>query len=134
VALTWKQKLAGGGRWLLQVLLAAGFASIGFGKFVDQFWVRSFERWGYPAGFHIVTGVIEMGCGLLLLVPKLSSYAALALGGVMLAAMATHASAGQPWTRPLPHLTLLLLLAAVRWRSRWKPGRASRVSDAAPVR
>jgi uncharacterized membrane protein YphA (DoxX/SURF4 family) len=71
-----------------------------------------------------VTGIIEMGCGLLLIIPKASTHAALALSGVMLAAIATHAAAGQPWTRPLPHLTLLLILAAARWHSRWR-----RISD-----
>jgi uncharacterized membrane protein YphA (DoxX/SURF4 family) len=104
---------------VLQGLLALAFVSIGIGKFIEPFWARSFERWGYPPGFHLVTGVVEVGCGLLLLVPRLSSYAALALGGVMAAAAATHAMAGQAWTRPLPHLAMLLLLAWVRWPRRW---------------
>jgi uncharacterized membrane protein YphA (DoxX/SURF4 family) len=134
VALTWKQRLAGAGRWGLQVLLAGAFVSIGIGKFTSTFWAGAFERWGYPPGFHLVTGVIEMGLGLILLIPRVASYAALALGGVMLAAIATHALAGQPWTRPLPHLTLLLVLAVVRWRARWRPGTASPVSDTAAVR
>jgi uncharacterized membrane protein YphA (DoxX/SURF4 family) len=106
--------------WALQVLLAFAFVSIGLGKFNDPSWARSFERWGYPHGFHLVTGVIEAACGVLLLVPRLTSYAALLLGVVMVAAAATHMMAGQPWTRPLPHLTMLMILAWLRWKRRVK--------------
>jgi uncharacterized membrane protein YphA (DoxX/SURF4 family) len=113
-------KARGVAGWALQVLLAFAFVSIGLGKFNDPSWARSFERWGYPHGFHLVTGVIEAACGVLLLVPRVTSYAALALGGVMVAAAATHMMAGQPWTRPLPHLTLLMMLAWLRWKRRVK--------------
>ena len=106
--------------WGLQALLAVAFLSIGFGKFGDASWERSFVRWGYPAGSHLVVGGIEMAGGALLLVPRLSTYGALMLATVMLGAMATHAMAGQsPW-RPAPHLVLLLLLAWLRWPSRWR--------------
>jgi hypothetical protein len=40
----------------------------------------------------------------------------------MAGAVATHAVAGEPWTRPLPHLSLLLAVAALRWPRRWRPG------------
>ena len=106
--------------WALQILLAFAFVSIGLGKFNDAFWARSFERWGYPSGFHIVVGIIELVGGLTLLIPRLASYGALLLGGVMIAAAITHAMAGQPWTRPLPHLAMLMILAWVRWSSRVK--------------
>lgn len=105
--------------WVLQVVVGLAFLPIGFGKFANPMWVRSFERWGYPDSFRILIGVVEVAAGLMLLVPRLTSYAALLLAAVMVGAIGTHAMAGQPWTRPIPHLTILLLLAWLRWPSRW---------------
>lgn len=107
--------------WLLQILMAVAFVGIGLAKFGDPAWERNFARWGYPAGFHLVIGAVEFLLGVLLIVPKLTSYAALGLAAVMAGAVATHATAGQAWTRPLPHLTLFLILAALRWPRRWRP-------------
>ena len=111
--------------WLLQLLMAAAFVSIGLGKFGDPSWERAFARWGYPAGSHLVVGALECLGGVLMLVPRLTSYAALFVAMIMVGAIATHAHAGQPWTRPVPHLCVLLLLAAVRWRDRWRPSPAT---------
>jgi uncharacterized membrane protein YphA (DoxX/SURF4 family) len=120
--------------WLLQVLMTAAFVSIGLGKFGDPSWERSFARWGYPAGSHLAVGAVELVLGAMLIVPKLSGYAALGLSTVMAGAVATHAVAGQPWTRPLPHLGLLLAVAALRWPRRWRPGRATPSAAPTPAR
>jgi putative oxidoreductase len=106
--------------WILQVIVGIAFMPIGLGKFSNPMWVRGFERWGYPDWFRILIGVVEVACGLLLLVPRLTSYAALLLVAVMIGALATHAMAGQDWIRPVPHMTILLLLAWLRWPSRWR--------------
>ena len=127
------KKLGIAGRWLLQLLIAAAFISIGLGKFGDSFWERSFQQWGYPPGSHLVIGAIELVCGALILIPRLTTYAASVLAVVMIGAMATHAIAGQSWTRPAPHLCLLLAVAFVRRRDRWRP-RAVAVTDETPLR
>ena len=106
--------------WILQILLAAGFVSIGIGKFLAPFWAKAFVRWGYPEGSHAVIGVVEVLGAVALLVPRLTSYAGLMLGTVMVGAMATHAMAGESVFRPAPHLTLLMILTWLRWGSRWK--------------
>jgi uncharacterized membrane protein YphA (DoxX/SURF4 family) len=52
--------------------IALGVVMIGAGtvNFAGPRSVRdSFLRWGYPAGFHRVTGALEVMAGLLLLVP-----------------------------------------------------------------
>ena len=116
--------------WALQLLLAFAFVTIGLGKFGDPSWERSFVRWGYPQGSHLVIGVVEMAGGVLLLVPRLATYGAALLATVMIGAMITHATAGQPPWRPVPHLVLLLLLAWIRWPSRWR--RAAAVVAGAP--
>jgi putative oxidoreductase len=117
-------KMAGTGlSWIVQVLAAAAFVAIGTGKFVDPAWARRFERWGYPDGFYAVVGLLEVAGGLLLLVPKLSSYAAALLGAVMIGALATHWVHGE--TRmlpaPLPWLAVFALIGIVRWRRAWRP-------------
>jgi uncharacterized membrane protein YphA (DoxX/SURF4 family) len=106
--------------WVLQIFLALGFVTIGVGKFLVPFWAKAFVRWGYPEGSHAVIGVVEVIGAVALLVPRLTSYAGLLLGTVMVGAMATHAMAGEPVLRPAPHLTLLLILTWLRWGSRWK--------------
>ena len=55
--------------------IALGVVMIGAGlvNFVGPGSVRdSFARWGYPAGFHRVTGGLEVTAGLLLLIPSTS--------------------------------------------------------------
>ena len=55
--------------------IALGIVMIGAGavNFVAPGSVRdSFARWGYPAGFHRVTGGLEVIAGLLLLIPATS--------------------------------------------------------------
>jgi uncharacterized membrane protein YphA (DoxX/SURF4 family) len=55
--------------------IALGVVMIGAGvvNFLGPQSVRdAFARWGYPAGFHRVTGGLELIAGLLLLVPATS--------------------------------------------------------------
>jgi uncharacterized membrane protein YphA (DoxX/SURF4 family) len=50
---------------------------------------ESFARWGYPTGFHRVTGGLEVVAGLLLLIPVTSRIGAVASAIILLAAVAT---------------------------------------------
>lgn len=71
---------------------ALGFVMIGAGvvNFAGPASVReSFARWGYPAGFHRVTGGLEVVVGLLLLVPATSRFGAIGSAAILLAALAT---------------------------------------------
>jgi uncharacterized membrane protein YphA (DoxX/SURF4 family) len=54
------------------------------------FWTPAFERWGYPVWLRWLVGGIEVAGGLLLLVPWVASYAAAALGVVMVGAWVTR--------------------------------------------
>ena len=49
----------------------------------------SFARWGYPAGFHRVTGGLEVIAGLLLLIPATSRAGAIGSAAILLAAVIT---------------------------------------------
>ena len=72
--------------------IALGVVMIGAGivNFVGPRSVReSFVRWGYPAGFHRVTGALEVVAGLLLLVPATWWAGAIGSSVILLAAAAT---------------------------------------------
>ena len=47
----------------------------------------SFARWGYPAGFHQVTGALEVGAGVLLLIPNIAHAGAIGSVVILLAAI-----------------------------------------------
>jgi len=71
---------------------------------------ENFARWGYPAGFHLVTGVLEAVVGLLLLIPVTSRAGAIGSVMVVLAAVAMQIRSGD-WSN-LP-LALVLIAASV---------------------
>jgi len=67
------------------------FVKNGYRKFDPEgFWSGAFERWGYPGWFMVFIGVLEFGGGLLILLPRVSGYAALVLAAVMLGALVTR--------------------------------------------
>jgi uncharacterized membrane protein YphA (DoxX/SURF4 family) len=92
-------------------------------KFGDPSWARSFARWGYPAGFYMVIGVLETAGGVCLLVPRFASYAALLLGVIMIAASATHFVHNEMRrvAPPLMYLALVAIVGLARWRSAARP-------------
>jgi uncharacterized membrane protein YphA (DoxX/SURF4 family) len=92
--------------------IALGVVMIGAGtvNFVGPQSVRdSFVRWGYPAGFHRVTGGLEVVAGLLLLVP--ATWWAGAIGSiVILSAAAMTLIRGREWSH-LPGAVVLMAVA-----------------------
>ena len=109
--------------WIVQVLAAAGFGAIGIGKFVDPNWARKFAAWGYPDGFYMAIGALELLGGVLLLVPRLASYAASLLGVIMIGALATHLLHAETLRlrAPLPWLALMIIIGVARRRRAWRP-------------
>jgi uncharacterized membrane protein YphA (DoxX/SURF4 family) len=90
--------------------IALGFVMIGHGSvtLAGAPLVReNFARWGYPAGFHLVIGVLEVVVGLLLLIP-----ATLQLGAIGSAMMVLAAVAMQIRSGDREHLPLALALTA----------------------
>jgi uncharacterized membrane protein YphA (DoxX/SURF4 family) len=68
--------------WILQILLAAQFVYSGYLLFTDAF-VAKFDDIGFGQWFRYVTGVLEIGAALGLLVPRVCGIAALGLAGIM---------------------------------------------------
>ena len=85
------------------VMIGAGVANFAGARSVRD----SFARWGYPAGFHRVTGVSEVGAGVLLLIPATTRAGAIGSAVILLAAAATLCRA-----REWKHLPGAVILAA----------------------
>jgi uncharacterized membrane protein YphA (DoxX/SURF4 family) len=108
-----------GGTWLLTILLAVLMVGPGSQKFTGNTWERMFRAWGYPDGFYLVIGAIEVVCGVGLLIPKLASYNAIVLAMVMIGAAATHVvHADRNPTGEIVFATLLGVIAWLRWHDR----------------
>jgi uncharacterized membrane protein YphA (DoxX/SURF4 family) len=106
------------GLWVLSILMAAMFLFAGLTKLMGaEMHVVNFDRWGYPLTFMYVVGLIEVAGALLLLIPRLASYAALLLSVNMLGANLTHIAAGE-YTMLVMPLMLLAFLVVVAW-GRW---------------
>lgn len=99
------------GTWILTALLAFAFLGAGGMKLsADPTMVKNFASFGFPAWFLTLTGLIEVGAALLILIPRTAFYgAALLLVPTMVGAVLTHAVlAGKP-AEALPATVLLLL-------------------------
>jgi uncharacterized membrane protein YphA (DoxX/SURF4 family) len=112
--------------WVAVVFEALTMGSAGLAKYADAaMWTGLFDGWGYPQGLSYAVGAFEVTGSILLLVPVLSSYGAGLLISIMVVALGTVLlQPGQLGPgAPLMHLVLLVPIAALRWRSRWRVGR-----------
>lgn len=104
--------------WVLQALLCLQFTLVGTGKLMDRAWESRFRNWGYPDHFYQLVGVLELLCGLSLLIPRVAGNAAVGIMVLMAGATATHLVHGERWTSPLIPLVLASIVAAARLRFR----------------
>jgi len=117
-----------GGTWILTILLAVLMVGPGSQKFMGPTWERMFRVWGYPDGFYLVIGAVEVGAGIGLLIPRVASYCAMVLAIVMVAASATHVVHGdRNGVGELVFAALLALITVIRWRHRLRFGRSTPV-------
>ena len=122
-----------GGTWLLQLLLAVVMAGPGSQKFTSSTWERMFRVWGYPDGFYLVIGAIEVAGGICLMIPRLASISAMILAVVMAGAAATQIfRGGRNGVGEIVFMVLLLAVAALRWRDRLGIRRPVAAGAAAP--
>ena len=118
--------------WTLvpRLVAAAVFIPTGLGKFVNHdAYVERFERWGFGAAageVAILVGLLEVVCGLMLLLGVAPRAAALALIGNMVGALATagRIDGGQDVWLPLVMIAVLAVVVvagAGRWTVRAIP-------------
>ena len=96
--------------------IALGVVMVGHGgvTFAGPPVVReNFARWGYPAGFHRVTGVLEVVVGLLLLIPVTSRVGAIGSAMIVLAAVAMQIRSGDWGNLPFAVVLMAASVAAI---------------------
>jgi uncharacterized membrane protein YphA (DoxX/SURF4 family) len=88
---------------------------------------RDYASWGYPDGFHLVTGRLEMLAAVLLAAPRSRAYGRAVAAVVMLAALATLLVFAEHGRAAMPVIVLGALLVshdldvrerAARWEGR----------------
>jgi|SRR5579862_43722 putative oxidoreductase len=103
--------------WVGQFLLAAVFLMAGGSKLAGApAMVAMFDAVGIGQWFRYVTGTIEVGSAIALLVPSLAPYGAVALAVTMTGAVFTHLLV--VGGSPLPALVLGAGAAAIAWARR----------------
>ena len=112
--------------WLAAAYLAQMYVSMGWVKFDPQgFWTAAFDRWGYPSWLMVGVGIIEVVAGVLVIIPWIASWAALALVSVMLGALYTRLMDGHlvdsAWITL--YIAALIWIAAEFWS--WRRPRRS---------
>jgi uncharacterized membrane protein YphA (DoxX/SURF4 family) len=99
--------------WCLSGALSVVFLAAGATKFRAPQWEARFTGWGYPDWFLIVVGLLEIGCSILLLVPRTRRWAAVVLVMLMLGAAGTHLVHGEAPRMVVNIVLAALLMAAV---------------------
>ncbi len=103
--------------WIIALFLALVCLRSGLLKMPGvpgvQFWMRDFQRWGYPDWFRLAVGVAELISFALLLVPRLAGYGATIFAIVMLGAIFTHATHNESARLLFNFLLLALSLITV---------------------
>jgi uncharacterized membrane protein YphA (DoxX/SURF4 family) len=103
--------------WILQIGAAGMFLMGGFFKLSgNEQVVGVFEAIGLGQWFRYLTGVLEVGGAILLLIPRTSGLGALMLAGVMVGAVVTHLFiiGGSP----LGAIIFLVVTTVVAWGRR----------------
>ncbi len=77
---------------------------------------ENFARWGYPAGFHLISGVLELVAGVLLLIPVTSRFGAIASALIVLAAVAMQIHSGDWEHLPFAVVLMAASVAAIAIR------------------
>jgi putative oxidoreductase len=104
--------------WILSILTAVLLVAAGLPKILGQGgWTARFDRWGYPARFVVVIGVVEVVAALMLLIPRVAALGAAILAVVMLGAAGTHLVHGET-PRIAVTLVLFAVFVAIAWLRR----------------
>ena len=103
--------------WVLQIAAAGMFLMVGFLKLSgDPQLVGLFKAIGLGQWFRYLTGSLEVGGAILLLIPRTSGLAALMLAAVMIGAVMTHVFI--VGGSPLMAIILLVVTGVVAWQRR----------------
>jgi uncharacterized membrane protein YphA (DoxX/SURF4 family) len=98
--------------WILRLAVAAVFLSIGRDKFdANSMWPKLFDRIGLGQGFRYLTGVLQVGGAVLVLVPRTFLPGIALLASTMAGAVVIWiARFGEPGNAIIPGVVLLGLV------------------------
>ena len=103
--------------WIIALFLALVCLRSGLMKMPglpgEKFWIRDFQRWGYPGWLRLAVGAAELASFALLLVPRFAGYGAGVFALVMLGAIFTHATHNESSRLPFTFLLLALSLIII---------------------
>ena len=103
--------------WTLSGIAALGFVFVGAGKLAGTAeMVGLFDKVGLGQWLRYLTGLLEVGAGIALLIPRYAFYAAVVLIGVMFGAIVTHVAA--IGGSPAPAAVLLVLSGIIAYLRR----------------
>ncbi|EHP90307.1 DoxX family protein [Methylorubrum extorquens] len=107
--------------WSLQILLALVFLAAGGAKLAGiPMMVQVFDLIGVGQWFRLVTGLVEVGGAVALLIPGAAAFAGLWLGCTMVGAVLAHLTILP--TPAAPAVLLLVLCAFLAWLRREQIG------------
>jgi uncharacterized membrane protein YphA (DoxX/SURF4 family) len=100
--------------WTLSGLVALAFVFVGGGKLVGTAaMIELFDKVGIGQWFRYLTGLLEVGGGIGLLIPRYAFYAAILLDIVMIGAVITHVAV--VGGSPAPAASLFVLSGIIAW-------------------
>ncbi len=103
--------------WVLSAAAAAVFIMFGAKKLLsDPYMVEVFAKVGFGQWFRVLTGALEVGGGLALLVPRFAAPAASMLAVVMVGATIAHLT--RLGGSPVPAIVLCLACLTIAWLRR----------------
>lgn len=71
---------------------------------------------GWPAGYLLLLGIVELGCLILLVIPRTTLLGAVLMTGLLGGAMASHLRAGSPL---FSHTLFSVYLGLFMWTAVW---------------
>ncbi len=115
---------------VLAALLGLAFIASGAMKLVGmEEAVKRFRDFDYPLWFMYLTGAIEVGSGIAIMIRKVRFWGALLLICTMIGAFYSHWKIGEGLDEMIPPGVLLVLCAVVAWASCPFCGRAAAADE-----
>jgi putative oxidoreductase len=104
--------------WLPRIGVALFFLMVGSQKFTDAGWVRIFERIGLGQWFRYLTGALQVGGALLVLLPPTATLGAAMIACTMLGAAIVNLVVLRTGPMFIVPAALFVAVAAVGWSAR----------------
>lgn len=112
--------------WVILVITALFFVMAGSQKLMgSEEMVTLFQDLGYFQWFMIAVGLLEVVGAILLLIPRTTQYAAIALGILMIGAIISELQLGNTFKAIMPGQWLIVFILIVYIKRRKKASEAS---------